>query len=264
MKTGARIKKVFKDQTQHLLSILKKKESSLTEIDFHSIRIAIKRIQALFNLVEESNPSFHQKKNFAPFKLIFEQAGQIRDKEVILSILHSHPYNASIEIFEFDLDHQIKKEKKQFFKLIKSSLLKNIKRNRSRVSGFIENINHKTAKKYLKKKSNAIHKVMLNDQVDPSNLHEIRKRIKDIYYVQKMIEPKNSQKTSTDKLQELLGQWHDGRVLLQELDEYLNSHPMSTKDKIPYDTLKTRVIRENEARFHLIMEQKPVLLQLFP
>ncbi|HEX5113034.1 MAG TPA: CHAD domain-containing protein, partial [Saprospiraceae bacterium] len=166
--------------------------------------------------------------------------------------------------FEIDLDRQIKKEKKQFFKLIKSSLLKNIKRNRSRVSGFIDNINHKTATKYLRKKSNAIHKVLLNDHVDPSSLHEIRKQIKDMYYVQKMIEPKNSQITRTDKLQELLGQWHDGRVLLQELDEYLNAHEMPLKDKKPYEALKTKMMKENEARFRLIMEQKPALLQLFP
>ena len=263
MKTAVRIEKVFKQQTRHLLSVLKKKERSLSENDFHSIRVAIKKIQALFGLVEKSDPSFHQKKNFAPFKLVFEQAGQIRDKEVMQAILHDHPYNASIEKFEFDLYRQINREKKQFFKLIKSSLLKNINHNRTIVSDFIDHIHNKTATKYLKKKTNAIHDVLLNGQVDASNLHEVRKRIKDIYYIQKMIESKNRQVARTDQIQDLLGQWHDGRVLLQELDKYLESNHMTAKENAAYQSLKKRMTKENENQFNAIMNQKSTLINLF-
>jgi len=263
MKTAARIEKVFKQQIRHLLAVLKKKKYALSDKDFHSIRVDIKKIHALFELVEKSDPSFHQKKNFAPFKLVFEQAGQIRDKEVIQTILHEQPYNASIEKFEFDLFHQINKEKKQFFKLIKSSLLKNISHHRSKVSDFINHIHHKAATKYVKKKTNALHDVLIEDHVDPSNLHEIRKQIKDVYYIRKMIEPKNNQASRTDQLQELLGQWHDGRVLLQELDKYLESSHLTAKDQKPYESLKKRIRKENEAQFNAILNQKSTLINLF-
>lgn len=263
VKTVDRFEKIFRDQIRLLLSILKKKENSFSENDFHSIRVAIKRIQALFGLVEKSDPSFHQKKNFAPFKLIFEQAGRIRDKEVIQSILHNHPYNASLEKFEFDLQHKMDLEKKQFFKLIKSSLLKKINRKRRKVSGFLGNMSHKTATKYIKKKSNAIHDVLMNSQVDPSNLHDVRKQIKDIYYIRQMVEPKNRREARTDQIQDLLGQWHDGRVLLQELDKFIRSKPMTAKEIAAYQSLKKRMTKENEDQFNAIMNQKSTLANLF-
>jgi CHAD domain-containing protein len=155
MKTSNRANTFFKKQIHLLLSILKKKESSFSENDFHSIRIAIKRIKALFALVEKSNSSFHQKKYFAPFKLVFEQAGQIRDKEVIQSILHAHPYNASIENFEFDLQRHIIKEKKQFFKMTTSTLWKDIRHSQVKASRFLDKNQSKTGRKnsWRKRKS---------------------------------------------------------------------------------------------------------------
>jgi len=263
MKTSNRVKTFFKKQIHLLLSILKKKESSFSENDFHSIRIAIKRIKALFALVEKSNSSFHQKKYFAPFKLVFEQAGQIRDKEVIQSILHTHPYNASIENFEFDLQRHIIKEKNQFFKMTTSALWKDIRHSQVKATRFLDNINRKTAEKFLEKKKKAIHTQLMYEPLDPDHLHEVRKRIKDVYYVQKMVEPKNREMRGTDQLQELLGQWHDGRVLLQELNEYLSSNNMTAKDKAPYESLKKKMTGENEDQFQHILDQKPTLLKLF-
>ena len=263
MKTTKLVNTFFKKQVHLLLSILQKKESSFSENDFHSIRIAIKKIKALFTLVEKSNASFHQKKYFAPFKIVFEHAGEIRDKEVIQSILHAHPYNASIESFEFDLHQHINKEKKQFFKITTSALRKDIRHSQEKVSRFFNKINRKKAEKFLQKKKKAIYTLLIKDQLNPDHLHEIRKRIKDVYYVQKMIEPKNREMTGTDQLQELLGQWHDGRVLLQELNAYLNSKNLQAKDKAPYESLKTKMAIENENLFRLILEQKPALLKLF-
>lgn len=263
MKISKLLNTYLNHQIHLLLSVLKKKGSSFSENDFHSIRIAIKKIKALFALVEKSDTSFHQKKYFAPFKLVFELAGKIRDKEVTLSILHAYPYNASIDRFEFDLQHHISKEKKHFFKMTTPGLRKAIRHSQSKLSHFLDKINSKSAAKFLKKKKQTISSLLLNDRLDPTLLHEVRKQIKDAYYIEKMLHPNIQEMTGTDSFQDLLGQWHDSRVLLDKLNAYLTALHMSAENRTPYSVLLQRMTKENEDQFQHIMDKKQDLIKLF-
>jgi len=49
---------------------------------FHDMRVEIKQMRAIFNLIEYLNPEFNSKKNFKLFRQLFKAAGIVRDVHV--------------------------------------------------------------------------------------------------------------------------------------------------------------------------------------
>lgn len=52
----------------------------------HDYRVAIKRLKALFNLVESINPDFRAKKQFRRFRSLFKSSAQLRDLHIQMDI----------------------------------------------------------------------------------------------------------------------------------------------------------------------------------
>lgn len=53
----------------------------------HDLRVHLKRTRALFNLLEDLNPSFRAKKQFKPFRAISQATRELRDVQVQLDLL---------------------------------------------------------------------------------------------------------------------------------------------------------------------------------
>jgi CHAD domain-containing protein len=73
----------------------------------------------------------------------------------------------------------------------------------------------------------------------PSGVHAFRKELKDIYYLQKMLEKKNHRYARTDEFQELLGKWHDARVLIQGIKDFIRRF-LPTKDKVVFEKIRQK------------------------
>ena len=65
------LKKYLKKRKSAITFLLEKQQESFTPDTFHTLRLEIKKLNALFDLVNFCSKSFKQKKTFKPFKLIF-------------------------------------------------------------------------------------------------------------------------------------------------------------------------------------------------
>lgn len=260
MKTSSLVTNFFRKQTDELLLSFEKTVESFTENDFHLVRIDIKRIKALLTLLKEVHPKFNRKKYFSPFKVIFRQAGKIRDLQIQLIMVKANPLNSPIEKFEQELSRQISTEKKKLSILIKPSLIRDLRRKTSTLTDYLSHIRGKAVKRYLKKKEKTIHQLLSPVELKPSGIHELRKRIKELYYLQKMMEPKNIRVINTDQFQELLGKWHDGRVFLQGLKTFMKSRTLPQEDISTFELLKRKMTIDDQQLYQNILQDKADVL----
>src|SRR5689334_5953362 len=152
------------------------------------------------------------KKYFKSFSIIFEQAGKIRDREVLYHLLESYRTEAASDKFKAELLQSIAKEKQAFFQLLKNPFLKKLGKT-TRITAWLKNIRFSEANQYTNERVSSIRKMLQKNNLTPLLVHDLRKRIKDLFYVQKMLETKNHPAIRTDKFQDMLGDWHDARLL---------------------------------------------------
>ena len=180
MRTSAQAKTYFHKQASNLFGYFEKPKKSYSENDFHLIRVSIKRIKSLLNLLNKSEPRIHRKKYFSPIEKIFEQAAKIRDPQVKLKLL-AHYRNSSIEKFKRELTRQIKSEKLKFSQMMKVSLLKDLQKSTSKIEDYLDHADRKSVAHFLDKKTKAVQKIGSDKNLKPSGVHEFRKRVKEIY-----------------------------------------------------------------------------------
>lgn len=262
MKTSRRIKKYYHKQVGRILSILSQKESNYTEDDFHAIRVRIKKIKALFDLLEHVVPGFKMKKYFKSFSILFEQAGKIRDREVLYHLLENYQTQAASDKFKAELLQSIVKDKRAFFELVKKPFLKKLRKTRTRIPGYLKNIRFAEATQYATELSSNIRKLLQKNKVTPLMVHDLRKRIKDLFYVQKMLESKNHQAIRTDKFQDLLGEWHDARLLSLAMGVFEHSGALHGKNKLAFHALQDKVADKNDRQLRSFIRRKTALVKM--
>ena len=74
--------KYFNKRKSTIDSILKKSNSKYNSKTIHKLRIEIKKLNALFDLIYFCENNFKQKKTFEPLKFIFRQAGKVRELQL--------------------------------------------------------------------------------------------------------------------------------------------------------------------------------------
>lgn len=263
MKTSSLVKKYYTKQKKRLLSLLKKNPGDYQEEDFHTIRVAIKKVKAVFSMLGKIDPAFKRKKYFQPFSMIFEQAGAVRDRMVLHQMLEAYHSNPSSHHFRTELQSHIDKEKHEFFKLLNKDLLKKFHRKDAKVKKALDRIDYSSTLKYVDKKAKAIRSILQTSQLLPIVVHDLRKRIKDLYYLQKMLEPKVQEVFPTDKFQDELGQWHDGRLLALSMAEFKNNGILSGKEKQAVSELQSKIAEKNDRQLRAFIRHKTSLLRLF-
>ena len=140
-----RLVKYFNKRSAAIDSILRRPRHKYTPEIFHELRVEIKKLNALFDLINFCATDFKRKKSFAPFKLLFQQAGKIRALQVEEEILHKHladdsPSNYRNNILEIRL-----KEEQLFFPIINKELTSTLKKTYHHIVPFIEKVNTEKA-----------------------------------------------------------------------------------------------------------------------
>jgi len=260
VKTSSLLKNYFQHQSNQLLSFFEKPNTQLSENDLHTIRVEIKKIKSLLVLLDNVSSSFDLKKIYGPFKIIFRQAGKIRELQIQVRMIKLYPTNVSVKKYVQLLSKQIIAEKKKLFSRLTPSLIRKLEKRKSTIKDSADQVNSKIALPAFHKKEKYIQKLLGSSRWKPANLHELRKRMKEIYYWQKMLKPKDNGLMITDEFQELLGKWHDGRVLENGLKEYIKSGALLPKDVPPLESLKTKISKKNQQLFQTIMIKKMDLL----
>jgi len=201
---------------------LKKYEQHAKPEHLHEVRVELKKIKTLVNLLVFNSKQFDIAANYKPLKQIFKKAGLIRDSDVLHQLFKDH----KLERFEKAVIPKTKEQKKTIAKFHKKTgqYKKTTKQIHKKIEKYFAHINSEDLKKYISKTEQQLCEKLFQ-KFNTDELHPIRKLIKELIYLSQITnEENNLQKIETyDKLQDTIGKWHDKIVLIDLFQKNQNS-----------------------------------------
>ena len=219
---------------------LEKSPKSYIPETFHSLRVEIKKINALFDLLSYCSKKFKRKKNYTSFKLIFKQVGKIRELQIEESLLAEQPNSHLLQAYRNHLKKLETKELRRFFAIVNKSFIKKLKKRYNKIIHSVTKASGKKVNQYIDKKRRAITKLMCKTKFKKMQMHTFRKRLKTYLYNEKILICESQNQTLQDKniLSDLLGEWHDYEVIIDHLKKAIKSN-----DTIPSQTKQLQVTK---------------------
>jgi CHAD domain-containing protein len=214
---------------------------------FHALRIEIKKIKALFRLIDFSSRKFQWKKAIKPYRLIFDIAGKIRETQVESQLIKEYVSSTNSK-YKPILDQRLADFQIKFEILVKTNIQKRIATKYRLAEKAIESIQKDELSTYLKRAKRRIIRNLKRDPLIEADAHELRKQLKAYYYnLISLKKTKHLEVISTKKmeaLQELLGKWHDQQVAFGHLNDFAtrkgHSREYVSKLNVVMETIATR------------------------
>ncbi|HEY5748125.1 MAG TPA: CHAD domain-containing protein [Chryseolinea sp.] len=198
--------KPFRELKEHLKTVPVKHDTET----LHQVRIDIKKIKAVLNLIHNGRKKFRSHKRFLPFRAIFRKADSIRQSEVLASLLTKYPEEGQqlpetehppLETFESNVP----------------GYLQTVKAQSKKLKPYLKKIKGHDIGRYLKHQYNKIES-KLYPHLDLKDIHKTRKSIKAALFVAGSTDHlKKKKEKFYDTLQEAIGDLHDKQLLLQLL-----------------------------------------------
>lgn len=261
--TGHDIFAYFKKQTDEIEKNLFRAVILQEELPIHDLRVAIKRIRALFKFLKEQHISRPDTVFFIrQLNKIYNPLGHIRDLQIKSNLIKAFEK----EDQEFLNDYSVRLYKKMEFSQLK------VRKSRSSFSyaTFLRLKKHKpfypVQNIYLNRQqiiSNRITRIrrhMRHENME-QHLHQIRKRLKEIYYCMEMSGLEHTIIHSTTlelqkirKLEDTIGKWHDLHLFHQTLQPDNNNFFYSI-EKAQLQKIRNDISNQNAKRSNYILNQ---------
>lgn len=247
------LKTYFKTRKKALLSLLEKPRKKYTPETFHQLRVEIKKLNALFDLIESSSKKFRRKKSIKPFKTIFRQAGKVRDLQIEDVIFKKYIQDGLLIEYRAKLSKRQAKEKNHFFSLINEKTASRLKKQGNKIAPFVSKLAPKKVDEYMLQKRKKIENFLRQPNLDTEQLHELRKLLKTYYYNQMSLslEKQNQKISKKEELTELLGKWNDGVVIIGHLQKTIEKAKINSKEISLLKSLKIKIAAKN----NLLLDQ---------
>jgi CHAD domain-containing protein len=212
------MKRLEKFTHSHVRSLIRHLENfsrSRVPETIHKIRVDIKKIKSIIQVLGACTTSYHQKKDFRPFRKIFRLTGDIRDTDVLNQMASEHQVKGlqgdrllSSESFVTRLETQI------------PDFVKRVKRKGNKLESVSGEVDRRDFSRYLQGKKKQV-KSELFPLPQMSGIHGVRKDIKEVLYLSQVNGKSKSGKNEFyDKMQDLIGKLHDKQVLV----EFVKAH----------------------------------------
>jgi len=217
MKQKKSILNYFNKRKKAINALLAKPDNRYEAKYFHDLRVEIKKVRALAVMLESSAKKFNSSKAVRPIKKIFDQAGKVRELQLELAMIRKHDPSHSFRAYPHILRMKTNEEIKKFSLLHNKS--SRVKKTFSQITPAIKNINKGDLNHYVRKGKNQIAALVKTKQIKAKKVHELRKSLKKLYYNLKSLHQADNSKPykNGEALQELMGQWHDKRVMNRHL-----------------------------------------------
>lgn len=240
--------KYLKNRRDAINSILEKPKRLYATATFHKLRVEIKKLNAFFDLIKFCSKDFKQKKTFKPFKLIFNQAGKVRELQVEEAMLKKYFLDNLLTGYRNSLKKLRLQEQKDYFFIANKELASELKKKYRDIVPFIAHIDKKKVKNYMKKKKNKIEKLLSQDTLETPQVHALRKRLKMFNYNTKSLNLDKQEKSLANKdvLPELLGKWHDCQVVIKHLKKSMNNIGINPKEVTQCETIEANISSDSQ------------------
>ncbi len=252
MKTTAKLRKYYLQQVDSIEALLHKSGHDFSPQDFHTLRLCIKKIKAVLSFLRVYNPDFNKEKYFKPYVTLFSHAGEVREIQIQQSQLKKYTTNPLLSKYFHELSNDLRDHHAAFDELINQKLRKKIKSNAKKVEAFFQKAAQKLMTKYLFEEQSNIQLLMKADKLAKKDVHDLRKQIKDIYYLQKIFQPKSNRLVVADEFQEMLGQWHDNRVLAKDILEGAKNHKLQPDEVKALMSLRNKILASSDRQLKKI------------
>ena len=253
------ITKYFKKRENAINFLLEKPHLAYTPETFHKLRVEIKKLNAFFELINICSKNFKRKKTFKPFKLIFRQAGKVRELQVEEAMLRKYFLKNLLKDYRSSLKEFRLKEQEDFFSIANKKFVARLKKKHCKIVPFLKKIDKKKIKSYMKKKRIQIEKNISQKTLQAPQIHELRKSLKTFNYNRKSLnlEKKNKPLPKKDVLAELLGKWHDCQVVIRHLEKTIDACGMNPKELSQIEKIKENFSSDSQMLFYKINETTP-------
>lgn len=246
MKTTAKLRKYYLQQVDSIETILRKPGQEFTTEDFHMLRLCIKKIKAVLSFLSFYDPDFSKEKYYKPYKNLFSHAGEVREIQIQQSQLEKYTSNPLLAKYFDELSNDLRHHEAAFAELIDQKLRKKIKSNAKKVESFFQKAAQKLMTEYLMEEQSRIQQLMKADKLAKKDVHDLRKQIKDIFYLQKIFQPKDNRLVVADEFQEMLGQWHDNRVLAKDILKGAKNHKLHPDEIKALMALRKKILASSD------------------
>ena len=248
MKTEKTLKKYSEKRVTVIESLLQKPVQKYTSVTFHKLRVEIKKLNALFELVSYCSKDFKRKKTFKPFKSIFRQAGKVRELQLEEAMLKKYNFQSSLKDYENSLKTQRLGEQKDFFSAANKKSSDKLQKRYERLVPFFKYTGKKKVNDYMQKKQKEIETLLAQKVLQTEQIHELRKGLKNFYYNRKSLAlpEQNAQPAEEDILPELLGNWHDNQVIIRHFTKAIDANGMKPQQASRLEIIKAKLSSENK------------------
>ena len=246
--------KYLKNRRDVINNLLEKPKRLYTSATFHKLRVELKKLDAFFDLIKFCSKDFKRKKTFKPFKLIFNQAGKIRELQVEEAMLKKYFLDNLLTGYGNSLKKLQLQEQKDYFSIANKKLASELKKRYRDIAPFITHMDKKKVKNYMKKKKNKIEKLFSQDTLETPQVHALRKRLKMFNYNRKSLNLDKEKKSLSNKdvLPELLGKWHDCQVVIKHLKKSMNTVGINSEELTQCETVKANISSDSQELFNKI------------
>jgi CHAD domain-containing protein len=244
----------FKTRESALNLILEKAPDSYTVETFHELRVEIKKLKALFELITFCSKKFKSRKTFKPFRTIFKEAGKIRELQLEQTVLEEQPNFHLLKKYPNRLKKQEIKKIKNFFSIANKRLIKKLKGKYHKIIYLIIKIRKKKVNRYRNKTRKEIKKLIRRNTFKKIQIHNFRKRLKVYEYNEKIGNPNQQNKLIPDKnrLSAMLGEWHDYEVIIIHLKKTISFYKTNSNERKLLKSIKAAVTSKEELLFNKI------------
>jgi CHAD domain-containing protein len=209
--------------------------SDFDEDAIHDMRVAIKRIRAVFLLTERLFPGeFDALEEEGEMRRLFRLSGRMRDAQVQQQLLYATAQNIGSTFGEYQayLRNTESKAVKKFKKFLKEyDAEDDLKQKHEKVADLISRSGYEQVRLQIVQFVDELFMAagkMHSDYEHDEKLHEIRRKLKQCHYLLSVFnqrDPDLPQLKTTlkklDKVNELLGNWHDQLVAMEMLGRFL-------------------------------------------
>jgi len=242
------LEKYFNKRKANTLLLLKKPKPSYRPKTFHDLRVEIKKLNALCELIEESVKNFKRKKTFEPFDIIFDQAGKVRELQIESRLLNKYFLSQMLKTYERNLSRKRLAERTIYFSLVNPKAIRELKKKYVKIESMLQKVNKKEAKKFMDEKINKIENMIEPSTIKIDQLHDLRKKLKEYEFVRSGLDMDDVIKPipNLTDLTDLLGEWHDGQVISIHINNALDNKTITAKEKKQLQKVKDKILTENK------------------
>lgn len=253
------LKKYLEHRRVKIIHLLEKPRSRYCPEDFHQLRTEIKKFNAVLHLIHYCSPGIKRKKLFKPFRLVFSQAGKIRELQIEEAYLQENVSNDVLVIYRQRLQMKIQQNEIEFFELLNPGMIHHLENHFKKIIPFLSEIDQSKTHRYLQMMKNEILHLICQNDLPAEKVHELRKKLKSYNYTLDCLSLKNKETgiPGSKNLGILLGDWHDLQVILGHLEEAASDPFIPPREVVEINKL-IQTIRERSGK---MLQLAPLLSQ---